>query len=240
MNSKSITNSTAKRNKTKEIFKKVTCVILSLLIGFIATYSLFYFSVDCYKYSSDKSSKSFSDLGFANLDSSTKVTLYNYGRSYSYTEDEKKQLLDCFENSEYTELPLYKAFPLLWIAMKPQNYICDIDCDSTEFYNGSAYVFNNYLYFLTCNDKDFDYDTGTLMIKLYKSSGDEVQKIKNIKKEPTKSDYQDIGTQYQYLYSDCASKEWCFHFTAIFFAMSLGVFIIINILNSIKKLNKNR
>lgn len=239
MNSKSITNSTAKRNKTKKILKKVTCVILSLLIGFIATYSLFYFSVDGYEFSSDKSSKSLSDLGFANLDSSAKVTLHNYGRSYSYTEEEKEQLLDCFENSEYTELPLYKAFPLLWIAMKPRYYICEIRRNSTEYYYmGTAYIFNKSLYLL--NYSDYDYGTDTLMITLYKSSGDEIQKIKNIKKEPIKSDYLYIGTQYQYLYNDCASNEWCFHFTAIFFAMSLGVFIIINILNSIKKLNKNR
>ncbi len=226
-----------KQKKKKRIIKNLMCILLSLLIGFVATYSLFYFSVDCYKYSSDKSSKSFSDLGFANLDSSTKVTLYNYGRSYSYTEEEKEQLLDCFKNSEYTELPLYKAFPLLWIAMKPRYYICEIRRDSAEYYYmGTVYVFNKSLYLL--NYSDYDYDTGTLMITLYKSSGDEVQKIKNIKKEPTKSDYQDIGTQYQYLYNDCASNEWCFHFTAIFLAMSLGVYIVIGIVNTVKKHSK--
>lgn len=110
--------------KRKKFFQFILCFCLSLLIGVVSTYSLFFFAVDSYKYSSDKETKSFSQIGFEGFDAYNSDSITRWGRQSQPTSSEASQIYSCLKDADYKELPLVKAFPFFWIAFTPKKYIC--------------------------------------------------------------------------------------------------------------------
>ena len=107
-------------NKKRKLLSPVFSIVLALAIGFAATYSLYYFSVDCYKYSENKNALSFEDLGSIFSDNSSALsTFIKKGNNFSI--EEEQEALKCPEDAKYTELPLEKAFPMYWAVFRNKN-----------------------------------------------------------------------------------------------------------------------
>lgn len=96
-----------KNIKKQEISKSILCVSLSLLIGFVSTYGLFFFSVDSYKYSSEKDTKTFLDIGYENFDVTKTDSITRYGKQSTPTSYEVNKLYSCLSNAEYNSV--YKS-----------------------------------------------------------------------------------------------------------------------------------
>lgn len=96
-----------KNIKKQEISKSILCISLSLLIGFVSTYGLFFFSVDSYKYSSEKDTKTFSDVGYKNFDVTETDSITRYGKQSTPTSYEVNKLYFCLSNAEYNSV--YKS-----------------------------------------------------------------------------------------------------------------------------------
>ena len=142
--------------KRKRFFGFILCFCLSLLIGFVSTYSLFFFAVDRYKYTSDKETKSFSQIGFEGFDVSNPDSITRWGQLSQPTNNEASQIYSCLKDADYKELSLVKAFPLFWIAFTPKTYICDLYFDKGVDLNpidGSVYIFNDSVYLLIDNSE---------------------------------------------------------------------------------------
>ena len=82
--------------KKQGILKNILCVSLSLLVGFVSTYGLFFFSVDSYKYSSEKDTKTYSDVGYENFDVTETNSITRHGKQSTPTSYE------CFQLGKHT------------------------------------------------------------------------------------------------------------------------------------------
>ena len=212
----------------------VFCVFLSLLIGFVSTYSLFFFSVDSYKYGSDKGTKSFSQIGFEGFDAYNSDSITRWGRQSQPTSSEASQIYSCIKDADYKELPLVKAFPLFWIAFTPKKYICNLFFDEGDDFDsvcGYVYVFNGSVYLLIDNSEP---EPKLLSVTVYKATNIDAKKIQEIG-GVKESDLKHVGTEYQYLYSKAVQKDWYFHYVAIFIAMSFAAYILISIVRCVKR-----
>lgn len=223
-----------KKSRKRKIVKSILCTIISLLIGFISTYALFFFSVDSYKYSGDKEAKSFSEIGYEGFDVSDSNSITRWGRQSQPTVQERSQIYTCLKIADYTELSLTRAFPLFWIAFTPQKYICDLYFDKTlksDFLNSTVFSFNDSVFLLNYNNES---EPNLISLTVYKVTNVDVKTIRDVGGVKD-SDLKYVGTQYQYLYSDATQKDWYFNYVAILIAMSLVAFIIIKIIGFIKQ-----
>lgn len=212
----------------------VFCVFLSLLIGFVSTYSLFFFAVDSYKYSSDKWTKSFSEISSGGFDASDPDSIARWGRQSNPTSSEASQIYSCLKDADYKELPLVKAFPLFWIAFTPKKYICNLYFDGDSDFDpicGFVYVFNGSVYLLIDNGEP---EPKLLSVTVYKATKIDAKTIQEIG-GMNESELKLVGTKYQYLYSKAIQKDWYFHYVAIFIAMSFAAYILISIVRCVKR-----
>lgn len=220
--------------KRKKFFQFILCFCLSLLIGFVSTYSLFFFAVDSYKYSSDKGTKSFSEISSGGFDASDPESITRWGRQSDPTSSEASQIYSCLKDADYKELPLVKAFPLFWIAFTPKKYICNLFFDEGDDFDsicGYVYVFNGSVYLLIDNSEP---EPKLLSVTVYKATKIDAKKIQEIG-GVNESELKLVGTEYQYLYSKAVQKDWYFHYVAIFIAMSFAAYILISIVRCIKR-----
>ncbi len=224
-------------NKRRQLLSSVLSVVLALVIGFAATYSLYYFSVDCYKYSGNKNLLSFEDLGFITSDNSSALSTF-IKRDYNFSAEEEQEALKCLTEAKYTELSLAKAFPMYWGVFRNKNFCF-------EFYNetadilGEVYLFGKSVYISVtdCNlDGDFTLET------VFKAQNINVEKIKELQSLHKVKFNQFI--RYQNLYSDSPTHDWYENYIIIFIAFSIGALIIIaivkNFLNKKSKHKKTR
>lgn len=215
--------------KKQGILKNILCVSLSLLVGFVSTYGLFFFSVDSYKYSSEKDTKTFSDVGYENFDVTETDSITRYGKQSTPTSYEVNKLYSCLSNAEYKELPLFKAFPLFWIVFTPKNYICDLNTDN-PIMDGTVFISHNSVYIVNYNSES---DSNIMSLTVYKAIKVDYKTIKKIGGAKD-SDLKYVGTIYQYLYKEAVQKDWYFHFIAIFIAISIAAYFFIIIIRRIK------
>lgn len=230
---KKLSSKEMNREILRRILNTMLCILLSLLIGFIATYSLFYFSVDSYKYSSDKKEKSFFEIGYKGFDINASDSMLRSGRQSDLTDVEKRQIFDCLNNAKYVELPLIKAFPLFYIAFTPKHYICEMYNDLSiasninELVQGTVFLFNNSVYIYNYTGEDIE----STVYKAVNINTKIIQKIGGV--EITDLKY--VGTEYQYLYNDAIYHDWYFYYKAIFVAKSFVAFILLNLVKYIRK-----
>ena len=130
-------------NKKRKLLSPVFSIVLALVLGFAATYSLYYLSVDCYKYSGSKNTLSFEDLGFILSDNrSTLSTFIKKGNNFSI--EEEQEALKCLEDAKYTELPLVKAFPMYWAVFRNKNFCFEFYDEAADI-SGEVYLFGKRL-----------------------------------------------------------------------------------------------
>lgn len=215
--------------KKQGILKNILCVSLSLLIGFVSTYGLFFFSVDSYKYSSEKDTKTFSDVGYENFDVTETDSITRYGKQSTPTSYEVNKLYSCLSNAEYKELSLFKAFPLFWIVFTPQNYICDLNTDN-PIMDGTVFIGHNSVYIVNYNSES---DSNIMSLTVYKAIKVDYKTIKEIGGVKD-SDLKYVETIYQYLYKEAVQKDRYFHYIAIFIAISISAYILIIIIRYVK------
>lgn len=215
-------------NKKRKLLSPVFSIVLALIIGFATTYSLYYFSVDSYKYSGNKNTLRFEDLGFISSDNSSVLSTF-IKKDYNFSAEEEQEALKCLKESEYTELPLAKAFPMYWVVFRNKNFCF-------EFYNepadisGEVYLFGKSVYISVTDynlDGDFPQET------VFKAQNINVEKIKELQSLHKVKFNQFI--RYQNLYSDSPTHDWYESYVIIFIAFSLAALIIIAIINKVAK-----
>lgn len=214
--------------KKRKILSSVLSVILALLIGFAATYSLYYFSVDSYKYSGDKNSLSFEDLGFISSDNSSVLSTF-IKKDYNFSAEEEQEALKCLKESEYTELPLAKAFPMYWVVFRNKNFCFEFYNENADI-SGEVYLFGKSVYISVTDynlDGDFPQET------VFKAQNINVEKIKELQSLHKVKFNQFI--RYQNLYSDSPTHDWYESYVIIFIAFSLAALIIIAIIKMVAK-----
>ena len=86
-------------NKKRKLLSPVFSIVLALAIGFAATYSLYYFSVDCYKYSGSKNTLSFEDLGFILSDNRSTLSAFIKKDNNFSIEEEQEALKMAIESN---------------------------------------------------------------------------------------------------------------------------------------------
>ena len=208
--------------KRRKLLSSVFCVFLALIIGFAATYSLYYFSVDSYKYSGNKNLLSFEDLGFISSDNSSVLSTF-IKKGYNFSAEEEQEALKCLKESKYTELPLAKAFPMYWVVFRNKNFCFEFYNETADI-SGEVYLFGKSVYISVtdCNlDGDFTLET------VFKAQNINVEKIKELQSLHKVKFNQFI--RYQNLYSDSPTHDWYENYVIIFIAFSLAALIIIAI-----------
>lgn len=224
-------------NKKRKLLSPVFSIVLALAIGFAATYSLYYFSVDCYKYSGNKNSLSFEDLGFISSDSSSALSTF-IKKDCNFSAEEEQEALKCLEDAKYTELPLAKAFPMYWVVFRNKNFCFEFYDEAADI-SGEVYLFGKSVYICVTDynlDGDFPQET------VFKAQNINVEKIKELQSLHKVKFNQFI--RYQNLYSDSPTHDWYESYVIIFIAFSIAALIIIAIvkilLNKKSKHKKTR
>lgn len=215
-------------NKKRKLLSPVFSIVLALAIGFAATYSLYYFSVDSYKYSGDKNALSFKDLGFISSDSSSVLSTF-IKKDYNFSAEEEQEALKCLKESEYTELPLAKAFPMYWVVFRNKNFCFEFYNETADI-SGEVYLFGKSVYISVTDynlDGDFPQET------VFKAQNINVEKIKELQSLHKVKFNQFI--RYQNLYSDSPTHDWYESYVIIFIAFSLAALIIIAIIKKVAK-----
>lgn len=147
-----------------------------MLIGFVSTYGLLFFSVDSYKSSSEKDTKTFSDVGYENFDVTETDSITRYGKQSTPTSYEVNKLYSCLSNAEYKEYSLFKAFPLFWIIFTPKNYICDLNTGNAIM-DGTVFISHNSVYIVNYNSES---DSNIMSLTVYKAIKVDYKTIKKI------------------------------------------------------------
>ena len=162
-------------NKKRKLLSPVFSIVLALVIGFAATYSLYYFSVDCYKYSGNKNTLSFEDLGFILSDNSSALsTFIKKGNNFSI--EEEQEALKCLEDAKYTELPLEKAFPMYWAVFR-NKYFCFEFYDEAADISGEVYLFGKSVYICVT---DYNLNGDFPLQTVFKAQNINADKIKEL------------------------------------------------------------
>lgn len=216
--------------KKRKILSSVFSIVLALIIGFAATYSLYYFSVDSYKYSGNKNSLSFEDLGFISSDNSSVLSTF-IKKDYNFSAEEEQEALKCLKESEYTELPLAKAFPMYWAVFRNKNFCFEFYDEAADI-SGEVYLFGKSVYISVTDynlDGDFPQET------VFKAQNINVEKIKELQSLHKVKFNQFI--RYQNLYSDSPTHDRYENYVIIFIAFSLAALIIIAIVKILLKKN---
>lgn len=214
--------------KRRKILSSVLSVILALIIGFAATYSLYYFSVDSYKYSGNKNALSFEDLGFISSDNSSVLSSF-IKKDYNFSAEEEQEALKCLIESEYTELPLAKAFPMYWVVFRNKNFCFEFYNETAEI-SGEVYLFGKSVYISVT---DYNLDGNFPQETVFKAQNINVEKIKELQSLHKVNFNQFI--RYQNLYSDSPTHDWYESYVIIFIAFSIAALIIIAIVKIILK-----
>lgn len=216
--------------KKRKILGSVLSVILALLIGFAATYSLYYFSVDCYKYSWNKNTLSFEDLGFISSDNSSVLSTF-IKKDYNFSAEEEQEALKCLKESEYTELPLAKAFPMYWVVFRNKNFCFEFYNETADI-SGEVYLFGKSVYIsVTDYNLDGDFPLQTVF-KVQNINADKIKELQSLHKVKFNQ-----FIRYQNLYSDSPTHDWYESYVIIFIAFSLAALIIIAIVKILLKKN---
>lgn len=211
--------------KRRKLLSSVFCVFLALIIGFAATYSLYYFSVDSYKYSGNKNLLSFEDLGFISSDNSSVLSTF-IKKGYNFSAEEEQEALKCLEDAKYTELPLAKAFPMYWVVFRNKNFCFEFYNETADI-SGEVYLFGKSVYICVTDynlDGDFPQET------VFKAQNINVEKIKELH-STHKAEFKQF-IRYQNLYSDSPTHDWYESYAIIFIAFSIAALIIIAIIKS--------
>lgn len=212
-------------NKKRKLLSPVFSIVLALAIGVAATYSLYYFSVDCYKYSGSKNTLSFEDLGFILSDNSSALsTFIKKGNNFSI--EEEQEALKCLEDAKYTELPLVKAFPMYWAVFR-NKYFCFEFYDEAADISGEVYLFGKSVYICVT---DYNLSGDFPLQTVFKAQNINADKIKELQSLHKVKFNQII--RYQDLYSDSPTHDWYENYVIIFIAFSLAALIIIAIIKS--------
>ena len=198
-------------NKKRKLLSPVFSIVLALVIGFAATYSLYYFSVDCYKYSGNKNTLSFEDLGFILSDNSSALsTFIKKGNNFSI-------------DAKYTELPLEKAFPMYWAVFR-NKYFCFEFYDEAADISGEVYLFGKSVYICVT---DYNLNGDFPLQTVFKAQNINADKIKELQSLHKVKFNQFI--RYQDLYSDSPTHDRYENYVIIFIAFSLAALMIIAI-----------
>ena len=219
--------------KKRKLLSSVLSVVLALIIGFAATYSLYYFSVDSYKYSGNKNSLSLEDLGFISSDSSSALSTF-IKKDYNFSAEEEQEALKCLKEAKYTELSLAKAFPMYWIVFRSKNFCFEFYNEAADI-SGEVYIFGKSVYISVTNynlDGDFPLET------VFKAQNINVEKIKELQ-ALHKAEFKQF-IRYQNLYSDSPTHDWYESYVVIFIAFSIAALIIIAIVKSLLKKKPKR
>lgn len=212
-------------NKKRKLLSPVFSIVLALVIGFAATYSLYYFSVDCYKYSGNKNTLSFEDLGSIFSDNrSTLSTFIKKGNNFSI--EEEQEALKCLEDAKYTELPLEKAFPMYWAVFRNKNFCFEFYDEAADI-SGEVYLFGKSVYICVT---DYNIDGDFPLQTVFKAQNINADKIKELQSLHKVKFNQFI--RYQDLYSDSPTHDWYESYAIIFIAFSIAALIIIAIIKS--------
>ncbi len=209
-------------NKKRKLLSPVFSIVLALVIGFAATYSLYYFSVDCYKYSGNKNTLSFEDLGFILSDNSSALsTFIKKGNNFSI--EEEQEALKCLEDAKYTELPLEKAFPMYWAVFR-NKYFCFEFYDEAADISGEVYLFGKSVYICVT---DYNLNGDFPLQTVFKAQNINADKIKELQSLHKVKFNQFI--RYQDLYSDSPTHDRYENYVIHFIAFSLAALLIIPI-----------
>lgn len=203
-------------------------MILALIIGFAATYSLYYFSVDSYKYSGNKNSLSFEDLGFISSDSSSALSTF-IKKDCNFSAEEEQEALKCLKEAKYTELPLSKAFPIYWVVFRNKNFCFEFYNETADM-SGEVYIFGKSVYISVT---DYNLDGDFTLETVFKAQNINVEKIKELQ-SLHKAEFKQF-IRYQNLYSDSPTHDWYESYVVIFIAFSFAALIIIAIIKKIAK-----
>lgn len=215
-------------NKKRKLLSPVFSIVLALVLGFAATYSLYYLSVDCYKYSGSKNTLSFEDLGSIFSDNrSTLSTFIKKGNNFSI--EEEQEALKCLEDAKYTELPLVKAFPMYWAVFRNKNFCFEFYDEAADI-SGEVYLFGKSVYICVT---DYNIDGDFPLQTVFKAQNINADKIKELQSLHKVKFNQFI--RYQNLYSDSPTHDWYENYVIIFIAFSLAALIIIAIINKVAK-----
>lgn len=214
--------------KKRKILSSVFSIVLAFVIGFAATYSLYYFSVDCYKYSGNKNTLSFEDLGSIFSDNrSTLSTFIKKGNNFSI--EEEQEALKCLEDAKYTALPLAKAFPMYWVVFRNKNFCFEFYNETADI-SGEVYLFGKSVYIsVTDYNLDGDFPLQTVF-KAQNINADKIKELQSLHKVKFNK-----FIRYQNLYSDSPTHNWYENYVIIFIAFSLAALIIIAIIKKVAK-----
>lgn len=212
-------------NKKRKLLSPVFSIVLALVIGFAATYSLYYFSVDCYKYSGNKNTLSFEDLGSIFSDNrSTLSTFIKKGNNFSI--EEEQEALKCLENAKYTELPLEKAFPMYWAVFRNKNFCFEFYDEAADI-SGEVYLFGKSVYICVT---DYNLNGDFPLQTVFKAQNINADKIKELQSLHKVKFNQFI--RYQNLFNNSPAHDWYESYAIIFIAFSIAALIIIAIIKS--------
>ena len=211
--------------KKRKLLSSVLSVILALIIGFAATYSLYYFSVDSYKYSGNKNSLSFEDLGFISSDSSSALSTF-IKKDFNFSAEEEQEALKCLKEAKYTELPLTTAFSMYWVVFKNKNFCFEFYNETADI-SGEVYLFGKSVYISVT---DYNLDGDFTLETVFKAQNINVEKIKELQSLHNVKFNQ--FTRYQNLYSNSPTHDWYESYVIIFIAFSIAALIIIAIVKS--------
>lgn len=217
------------RNK-KAAIRMVAVILASLVVGFIATTLIYYFSVDLYVYYDDKTQISFSHL--TGLDE-TNVSEYDFSKESNtekFSEDEAKNFAKIMSKSTYTELSLLKAFPKIFIDLHgTKNIICNFLAFSDDY--GYYYLYYSFgKIYLLCFESYLS-DGYKNSMTLYVADNLSYDDIDDFRADAVDYIYSD-DAMYEGLYYDSYSIDdilflWYSHGEWIFLGTSFAAFVLI-------------